>query len=272
MRLAISNIAWAGGDFWQYAALAKRLGCDGVELAASLIWPEPVSSTKAERFEFQNRIIDLGLNLVGLHALLFTRPDLRVFGSGAELRNTIDYLKSSCELCRDLGGKTLAFGSPKNRRRGVMPRAEAFRRGADFFRQVCEAAAGYDVLLLIEPLGSETDFVRSSTEALDLIEGVAHPNFQLLLDAKALVDVGEDPAVVFRRCGDYVRHFHASEPNLAPPGSAGVNHALIARELNRVHYRGYVSIEMRNKFGRPDNVIPEAVRYVRKCYGEMVEP
>jgi len=271
MRLAISNIAWAGEEFWRYAAGVKQLGCAGLELAASLLWPEPVTSPRPERLEFRKRMADLGLELVGLHALLFTRPDLKIFAGERERQASIDYLKASCELCGDLGGRALVFGSPRNRQRGAVPLDEALQRGADFFRQIAEAAAQHHILVLIEPLASETDFVCSSADALRLIHLVNHPGFQLLLDAKALVDAAEDLAAVFRQCRNYLKHFHASEANLAPPGSTGIDHELFARQLKSNHYPGFVSIEMRNKFGPPEEVIRRAIGHVRRCYEGSTE-
>ena len=51
MKLSISNIAWKNCEFYKYAKLVKEQGCDGIELAPSCIWKEPVNVDKKEVLE-----------------------------------------------------------------------------------------------------------------------------------------------------------------------------------------------------------------------------
>ena len=54
MKLSISNIAWGNENISPFLKLIKDQGCDGVEIAPSLIWPEPVNANKLEKKSLQN--------------------------------------------------------------------------------------------------------------------------------------------------------------------------------------------------------------------------
>ena len=64
MKLSVSNIAWGNKNFSSFLRLIKDQACDGVEIAPSLIWPEPIDSTKPERVLFQNQLKEFDLELM----------------------------------------------------------------------------------------------------------------------------------------------------------------------------------------------------------------
>ena len=76
MKLSVSNIAWDNNELEEHLALLKELGCDGVEVAPSCIWEEPVNAAKDEIESLRRLISKYGLVIPAFHALLFTRPDL----------------------------------------------------------------------------------------------------------------------------------------------------------------------------------------------------
>ena len=45
MKLSVSNIAWGKNELKDLLYILKDNGCDGIEIAPSLIWGEPVNST-----------------------------------------------------------------------------------------------------------------------------------------------------------------------------------------------------------------------------------
>ena len=75
MKIAISNIAWEHKYLSEYLKLLKQLGCSGVEIAPSIIWTEPTNSSIEDRKIFKDQIHKEGLEIIGFHALLFSRPD-----------------------------------------------------------------------------------------------------------------------------------------------------------------------------------------------------
>ena len=267
MKLSVSNIAWGNEDPEGHLQLLKRLGCEGVEIAPSCIWDEPVNSTPSQQREFKKIVDNCGLVVVGLHSLLYTRPDLVVFGSPGTRDRTIEYMKRLIHLCRELGGTTMVFGSPKNRQRGQMGVEDAFSIATAFFFKLSEEAKKYNVLLCIEPLGkNESDFITSSHEGMELVSRVNHSNFRLHLDAKAMITSKENYAEIFTKYISDLKHFHVGDPGLAPPGSTGVDHSIIGKALRESGYNRFVSIEMRRGFGPTKEVIKHSVAYVKHCY------
>lgn len=267
MKLAVSNIAWDNAELGEHLVLLRELGCQGVELAPSCIWPEPVAATAQERAGLKSRIAGAGLEVVGFHALLYTRPELQMFQGRDGRHETVAYLVRLAELCSELGGRILVFGSPRNRARHGHNREECMAWAADAFAGVAAACQPLGVTLCIEPLGTdEADFITSSSEGGELVDRVGHPNFMLHLDAKALLTNHEDLAEVLAQWKDRVRHFHVGDPGLVPPGTTGADHRPFGRALRDANYEHYVSIEMRRGFGPSRDVIRSSVAYAKQVY------
>jgi D-psicose/D-tagatose/L-ribulose 3-epimerase len=267
MKLAVSNIAWEPDAWLAHLTLLRTLGCEGIELAPSVLWAEPVEATPASRAEIRRQMADAGLTCVGFHALFFTRPDLELFKDAASRREMVSYLTALAHLAGDLGAGVLVVGSPRNRTRHGRPYADALPWAADAYREAAVAAAPAGVEICIEPLPSkETEFIVSSDEGAALVSLVNHPAFGLHLDAKAMVEQGEDIEGALARHGRAARHFHVGDPGLAPPGSTGLDHAPIGAALRRSGYDRWVSIEMRRGFGPSADVIRDSVQYTRRCY------
>lgn len=267
MKLSISNIAWPYSENEVYLKFIKGLGCSAVEIAPSRIWPEPVESTLPERISFANNVRKYGLEISALHALLYNRPDLGIFKSSEIELKTIEYLKKLCQIAKDLGVKTLIFGSPNCRKRGDIAISEAFQRAASFFSEVAGFAANLGVCVCIEPLGKkEADFINTSSDGLRLVSMVNNMGFGLHLDAKAISEEGGDFLDIFKQSLPYLRHFHINDAGLAEINSTEtVNHAAIAEALRTVKYNNYVSIEMR-MLEDYRNVIYRSVEYAKKIY------
>jgi len=138
MKLSVSNIAWKDCDFFYYAKLIKDNGCDGVEIAPSCIWEEPINISKNDIFEFNSKIKKIGLEIVGFHSLLFTRPDLQLFKSKKNRAQTIKYIFKLIDICSYLEGKQLVFGSPKNRSLHGNDYEKCKSQAADDFYEISE--------------------------------------------------------------------------------------------------------------------------------------
>jgi D-psicose/D-tagatose/L-ribulose 3-epimerase len=267
VKLAVSNIAWDNTELEIHLELLKSLGCQGVEIAPSVVWREPINSSMEERRKFRTVVQSCGLEVVGIHALLYTRPDLTLFGSKENRQETLNYVKQLSKVCGDLGGRIMVFGSPRNRVRNQKNLEECFSIATDFFYSVALEAAERDVIICIEPLGKDlTDFITSSSDGLALVKRVDHPNFGLHLDIRAMMSSGEVFEQTFSKCSSVLQHVHVGDPGLAPPGHTGFNHAIIGDSLRRSGYDKYISIEMRRGFGPSREVITQSVKYVQKCY------
>ena len=269
MKLSVSNIAWSGESMAEYLEILQKLGCHGVELAPSCFWDEPIESSQGERKQLSRLIKSFNLEVTGFHALLYTRQDLHFFRDRRNLAQLVHYLKQLVVLCAELDGRVLVFGSTRNRARNGRDYSECMAWAVEGFHETAEEAKRCSVMVCIEPLPQkETDFIMTSREGMHLVRTVNHENFGLHLDAKAMAESNEDYSEVFAEFGKDIQHFHVGDPGLAPPGSTGLNHKSIGAALKQSGYDGFVSIEMKNSFGNPRNVIPKSVDYVKKCYFE----
>ena len=267
MKLSVSNIAWDNNELEEHLGLLRDLGCDGVEIAPSCIWNEPITASDVDIDDLKKIVGKYNLIVSAFHALLYTRPDLYLFGDKAKREDTILYLKKLMKLARKLSVKVLVYGSPASRKVGGKSYAECYSIAVDVFRELGKEAALNDTTFCIEPLGpSESDFIQNADEGYKLVKDVGHPHFGLHLDAKAMIDSKEDFIGVFKKYGRIIKHFHIGDSGLAPPGYTGFDHSLIGKHLYDSGYDGFVSIEMKRGFGNTREVVKNAVKYIYTKY------
>jgi len=267
MKLSISNIAWDHSKLGYYLPMIRSLGCDGVELAPSCIWPEPIYASIEERKFIREIINKNNLQLTGFHALLYTRPDLQLFKDRKNLANTIRYLQSLSDLCAELGGRVLVLGSPNNRSTRGRDYGQCVEWATEAFYNIARYSARREIMFCLEPLSpNETDFVDSSIAGLDLVKEVNHPNFRLHLDTKSIIYSNEDIDSVVTQCYSHLEHIHVADPNLMPPGSSGYDHNKIGTVLRDRGYDNFVSIEMKKENIANDSVLENSIKYVKQCY------
>lgn len=268
MKLAASNIAWDPAEDDAVGRILRDRGFAGVEVAPSKRWESPIDATAKEiagyRAEWEKR----GLQIVAMQALLFGRPDLQLFGSATVRLALREYLTLLIEMANGLGARALVFGSPKNRRRGKMPLAEATDIAVEFFREVGAVAVSRSCVICIEPNppSYDCDFINTTTEAVALCERIGSRGVKVNGDAGAIATNGEDPNATLTGAATWLGHFHASEPSLAEVGGSPT-HRLAAEALRSAQYDGWVSIEMRaGETSRPD-AVARAADCVRRVYG-----
>ncbi|MFC1517600.1 sugar phosphate isomerase/epimerase family protein [Candidatus Margulisiibacteriota bacterium] len=265
MRLSISNIAWPNDNTAEMLKFIKDHGCDSVEIAPSRIWAEPVKSSKKQRNDLLNLVKDNGLTICSLHSLLFSRPDLGIFKDDATVEETIDYFKELISLAKDLKIKVMIYGSPKSRNKGDLPHKEALAKAAKVFTKVAEYAEEAQVFFLIEPLSrSFTDFINTTAEAMQLVNLVNKPFFQLHLDSFALSEE-KDYAGVLKEYLPYAKHFHVNNPDIGEVGPKAHYHEIMSKILKEKKYNGVISIEMRT-LPNFQQAVEKSLKYVKQTY------
>lgn len=267
MKISISNIAWASSPLQNYLRLIKQLGCNGIELAPSLIWNEPIMSSKEERKNIKSKIQSFDLEIVGFHALLFTRKDLKLFYSQESRKDTKNYLRRLLELCSDLGGKQIIFGSPANRKIYNRKYRDCLDQSVEDFYSLAEHARANNVIICIEPLSrKETEFIQSTQEGIELVKRINHPNFKLHIDTKSIFNNKEDVNSIIPNCENLLQHVHVGDVELKEPGTINYNHKKIGQALRNINYNNYVSIEMRENKDDVEGSIKRSINYVKNNY------
>jgi sugar phosphate isomerase/epimerase len=276
VRLAVSNIAWRDEEEPAVAELMRERGVSGVEIAPGKIAPgrAPLELSDDDVRRYRDGWNERGVEVVAMQALLFGQPDLAVFGDAGARAELVAYLRRIVAIGGLVGARALVFGSPKNRRVDGLAADEVKERSRAVFRELGAVAVDHGTCLCIEPNPPEygCDWVTSAAQAQAVVLDVDHPGFGLHLDAAALTMAGEDGDAV--RCArGLVRHFHASEPQLAPVASGGaVAHADFAQALAEIGYPRWVSIEMRQAAPQGSNLpaVAAALDFAAATYAPAI--
>ncbi|HMF78568.1 MAG TPA: sugar phosphate isomerase/epimerase family protein [Bryobacteraceae bacterium] len=268
MKLAVSNIAWSG-PFEEEAVQALRaLGVEALELAPTRPWPDWVDASAENAAIVRKQYSARGLSIPSMQAILFGKPQCKLFGADSERDSLLKHLRFCADLAVGLGAQSLVFGAPKNRDLNGLTPEQAF----DSARETFAAVAGYyhakGVCLCLEanPPQYGCTFITNSREASRLVTAVDSPGFRLHLDTACMFLAGEDIPAAIDSSRDILQHFHASEPNLGDFGAPLVDHASAARALRSINYSNWISLEMREA-QQPVAALRDAVRFVTGIYG-----
>jgi sugar phosphate isomerase/epimerase len=239
-------------------------------VALSRVFPDDWNYPKAADVAAYRRDVEAaGLHIVGLHSLFWQRPDYTFFGDADIVAGTLDFLVQLSAVCRDLGGKTLIYGSRTARTKGPRSTEVANAQAADFFAELCQRVEDHGTCFCIEPLESDVaDYVHSVLDSQTVVKAVDHPALRVQIDAKAMALAGEVRPETFAAVRDDLVHVHANEPGFDVLGTSGVvDHAQIGACLKDIGYDGYVSIEQRMiDEADPLAAIRQSAKILEECY------
>jgi sugar phosphate isomerase/epimerase len=277
VKFAICNETFGTRSFADTFSTIRKLGYTGVEIAPFTLAPynEPfdLGHVSAQKIvDVRTLAEDIGLEIIGLHWVLaktegyhLTSPDPTV------RRRTGEYLKMLVEVCADLGGKVLVFGSPKQR--NLLPGvsyedAEAY--AVEVLHAAVAACKQYGVTIGLEPLGpTETDFMLTAKSGIRLAEMVESPYCKLHLDVKAMSSESESIPDIIRDSRNWLVHFHANDPNMLGPGMGDVDYHPIFAALQEINYDGWVSVEVFKYEPSPDEIARRSIDYMRRITAEV---
>tara|TARA_B100001121_G_scaffold215525_1_gene189093 strand:- start:88 stop:897 length:810 start_codon:yes stop_codon:yes gene_type:complete len=266
MKISVSNITWGSENFNSFLEFIKQNGCDGVELAPSLIWNDPIKANSSEIDLVRKNIERNELELVGFHSLLYNKPNLLLFNTDTRIE-TVNYLKELINICSDLNGKQLVFGSPRNRVLNNRSVDDCLKQAKDDMLSLSEHAQKKNIFFCIEPLSPlETEFLTSIKEGAIFVNNVNHPFFKLHLDTKALYDTKENPQKVINEFQEIIQHVHIGDKNLTAPGTFNKSHKLIGDALNKINYKKFISLEIKKNEKDTKNSIIKSIQFMRENY------
>ncbi|MGQ9635358.1 MAG: sugar phosphate isomerase/epimerase family protein [Bryobacteraceae bacterium] len=270
LRFAICNEIFAGWNLGETAAAVRRAGYQGIELAPLTLAEDPAALPAAARQEARRILEQEGLGLAGLHWLLASPPGLHVTAPDAKLRRrSWDYLRRLIDLCADLGGGVLVFGSPRQRSAtgGISP-GQARAHLVEGLAETAPYAAERGCCLLIEALSpDQTDVVTSLEEAAAIVRQVNHPGLATMFDTHNAVAEKEPHGVLVERYFDQIRHVHLNEMDGGAPGTSDYDFRPVLEALRRLGYRGWVSLEIFRASEDPEGLAARSLRYLKGLAG-----
>lgn len=266
MKLSISNIAWPQEkDAAVYNLLAGR-GLRAVEVAPTRIWPDWQYSAEDVK-AFKQDLAAQGLQVSSFQAIVYGRPELKVFGTPEEKQALVAHLKRVADLAAQLGAGPLVFGAPKNRDRGDRSEAAAAAEAAELFAEVAGYCEQVGVCLCIEPNPADygCTFITDSRSGAEFVRMVNSPGLRLHLDVAGMHLAGENIPAALAQAVDVLAHVHVSEPYLGCFQSPQINHGEVAQGLAAIGWDRWVSIEMRPT-QQPLVDVERALQYVQDVY------
>lgn len=272
MKFAICQELFVDWDWERQCRCIADTGYTGIEVAPFTLASRPEEVSPARRAELRKIAADHGLEIIGLHWLLAKTEGLHLTTADSPTRRrTTAYLERLADLCADLGGTVMVFGSPaqRNLQPGVN-REAAYDNAAGVFRAAMPRLEARGVSLCMEPLTTkETDFCNSCADAFELIGMVDHPNFVLHQDVKAMLGEGRPLPELIRKYAPVTRHFHVNDSNLLGPGMGETDYHPIFAALHKTGYEGWVSVEVFDYEPGAEYIARESLRYMREVLHDL---
>lgn len=240
---------------------AKAAGFDYVELSAT----EIAGLTDADFDAAAAKIKQLGIATPV--ANLFLPGTMKVTGPDINAGQQMAHVTKALTRLSKLGTEIVVFGSGTARRvPDGFAKDEAFKQLVDFGRRAAGVARANGITIAIEPLRKqETNIINSAGEGLELVNAIADPNFQLMIDFYHLASEQEDPAIVIR-ARDHIRHLHMANPTgrVFPQKWEEFDYAPFFANLRTIGYDKRISVE-----GNTTDLAaqgPVAVALLRKAF------
>ncbi|MEM7071091.1 MAG: TIM barrel protein [Pseudomonadota bacterium] len=272
MRLSISNFAWNPELDEAVAACLNSFGVSAIDIAPGKYFSDLEKITTGDINKIAEWWHQKNIDIVGMQGLLFGAPGLNIFGDKKSQDALIKRLESICRIGRILRATRLVFGSAKNRDRSGLSDSEAFDIAVPFFKRLGDVAGKYDVVVCLEPNPPlyGANFMTTFTETANIVKAVDCDTIKMQLDIGACAINQEDINDHLAQNSHLIGHIHASEPQLLPLGSGGVDHSVSGAAIHRYLPHHIVTIEMLTaNYKNPLAIIGSAVEHALKYY--MIE-
>ena len=190
MKFAICNEIFGNWKLEDAFAFAKKSGYDAIEIAPFTIAENVNSISSAERQRIRNLATSTGLEIAGIHWVLvkpeglsYQSPRLGIAGPHRAI---------FCRSHRLLRGIWVGRSWWLARQNSVMSCLKYLWSGpadwaADTFRPAVARAEKRGVTICFEPLApAETNFINTASAAIEFVQRIPSPAFQIILDVKAM--------------------------------------------------------------------------------------
>ena len=272
MRHAICNEMFQSWDFAKAAKFVRSLGYTGLEIAPFMLAESPTDITPAQRAAYRDILSSEGLSFVGLHWLMVSPKGLHVTTPDDALRaRSWQHIRDLIDLCADLGPNgVMVFGSPVQRSTvGGSTVAEATARYIEGLATVAPQAQQRGVTILVEALPiAQANVVNTLAEAASIVHQIGSPAIQTMFDTHNAVDETEPHSALVEKYLDIIRHVHVNEMDGRHPSMGDYDFKPVLKTLDRLGYKGWVSLEAFDFSFGAEKIASESVDYLN---GEMAK-
>ena len=178
---------------------------------------------------------------------IFIPGDMKLVGPDVQELKILDYAKQVLARCKKADIKMIVWGSGGARR---VPEGfdhkKATEQFIDIAKKVSALAKEFDITIALENLNStETNFINTVKDALEVVKAVNHPNFRLCVDVYHMLKEAEPPAII-ESTKKYLVHCDLAErDNRTPPGVVGDDFRPYLKALYKVGYNKVIVLECR---------------------------
>lgn len=264
-RHAICNEAYQGWAFHDACKSIRSTGYTGIEIAPFTLAESPRDISSDQRRQYRAIISSEGLQFVGLHWLMVSPAGLHVTTPDNALREkSWNHIRDLIDLCSDLGGGVMVFGSPKQRSTtGGATREEAAARFEEGLASVASHALERGVTVLVEALPlNQSDVVNTLAEAVSIVRRIQAPSIRTMFDTHNAVDEAEPHSAIVDRYFEYIRHVHVNETDGRHCGQGDYDFKPVLEVLRRRGYEGWVSLEAFDFSPGGERIAAESLRYM----------
>lgn len=214
-----------------------------VESVGKLISPRSVNDE-----QFETNAAKINKLQVPMYAFnIFIPGELKIVGPNVNEQAILTYVEKVFQRCQATGVKRIIWGSGGSRR---VPDGFDHEKAKEQFissaKKIAAMASKYDISLALENLNStETNFITTIEDALDVVKKVNHKNLRLCVDVYHMLKEGESPSSILKAKGYVIYCEVAEKEGRTPPGVHGDDFRPYFEALKKVGYSDKIMIECR---------------------------
>ncbi len=275
-KYSLCNESMQGMKWREQCELAADAGYQGIEIAPfSLVEKGIEELTPRKRQAMVAAMKRSGVECVGLHWLLSPPPaGLHVTTPEGSVRErSWDYFHKLIDLCGDLGGKVMVFGSPRGRNavKGLSI-ADATKYLAEGLARAACHAQGRGVKILLEPLGSgQTNVVNTTAEAIRILDQIQHPAVETMFDFHNTTDEELPFHEIIEKYFPRIGHVHVQEMDGKHLGAGTGTRDFVKafQVLKDLGYDRWVSLEVFDFSPGPRTIAKESMKALKTIEGKL---
>ncbi len=271
VKFAFSTNAYKKHSLEDAISSIAALGYAGVEIMADVphAYPPHISPVRIQSLKSLLEKFKLGISNVNaftLFALGDTYHPSWIEADSALRRQRITHTLNCIEMAAALGAKSISLqpGGPL----GTDDRTTGLDRYEAGLHEVLPAAQKHHIILTVEP--EPGLLIETSTQCIEFLSRMNHPNLKMNCDLGHFFCVGEDPARVLENAQPWIAHIHLEDiredriHQHLIPGRGAMNWPAIFKAIRTIQYTGWVTVELYPYESTAEEAARAAIDFLQK--------